>query len=100
MKPIKRLIQYNTKENLWIYILYFLKKENLHAWKIGSLIKEKFSFQPGKITVYRVLYRLENQGFVKSKKKKRRRIYKITAKGKKELSSAKDFYKQTLKKLN
>ena len=100
MKPLERLKQYNTKENLWIYIFYFLQKEDLHAWKIRFLIEKNFSFQIGKITVYRVLYRLESQGLVKSRKEEKRRVYKITAKGRKELSLAKDFYKEILKKIS
>ena len=100
MKPLERLKQYNTKENLWIYILYFLQKENLHAWKIRSLIEKQFNFKSGKITVYRVLYRLENQELVKSRKEERRRVYQITQKGINELSLAKDFYKEILKKIS
>ena len=100
MKPLERLKQYNTKENLWLYVLYFLQKENLHAWKLRSLIEEQFKFKFGQITVYRVLYRLENQELVKSKKEERRRVYQITQKGRDELSSAKDFYKEILRKIS
>jgi len=100
MKPLERLKQYNTRDNLWLYILYFLQKESLYAWKIRSLIEEQFKFKSGKITVYRVLYRLENQGLVKSKKEERRRVYQITPKGVNELSLAKDFYKEILRKIS
>jgi len=61
------------------------------------LIEKEFSFRPGLITPYRVLYRLEGDGFVKSERKERRRIYKITGKGKKELENAKNFYREILK---
>ena len=100
MQPLERLKQYNTRDNLWLYILYFLKKENLHAWKLRSLIEEQFDFKSGKITVYRVLYRLENEELVKSKKEERRRVYQITKKGINELSLAKNFYKEILKKIS
>lgn len=83
-----------------MYILNILQDEKLHAWKIRSLIEKRFSFQPGKITVYRVLYRLEKQDLVKSKKGTRRRIYRITKKGKEELSLAKKFLKETLKRIS
>jgi len=99
MLPLKRLEISNTKENLWIYILYLLKKENSYGWKILELIKKKFNFKPGRITPYRVLYRLEKNGFVKSKMKERRRMYQITKKGEEELKRAKEFYKEILKKL-
>lgn len=99
MLPSERLHKLNTKGNLWIYILSLLKKRELYGWKIQSLIEEKFNFKPGRITPYRVLYRLENQGFVKSKTRDRRRVYEITKKGKEELKKAKDFYKQILERI-
>jgi DNA-binding PadR family transcriptional regulator len=99
MLPIKRLKQSNTKENLWIYILFLLKKGKIHAWKLQSLIEKEFSFKPGRITAYRVLYRLEKEKFVKSNMQERRRIYQITKKGEKELESAKRFYRTILDKL-
>lgn len=99
MLPRERLQKSNTKENLWIYILSLLKSSQLYGWEIPKLVEKKFNFKPGKITPYRVLYRLEGQGFVKSKIEERRRVYKITEKGKKELELAKNFYQQILKKI-
>jgi len=94
---MERLQKSNTKENLWLYILSLLKERELYGWEIRSLIEKEFSFRPGLITPYRVLYRLEGDGFVKSERKERRRIYKITGKGKKELENAKNFYREILK---
>jgi len=99
MEPFERLQKLNTKGNLWIYILSLLKKREIYGWEIRSLVDKKFNFKPGLITPYRVLYRLEKGGFVKSEMKERRRIYKITEKGKKELKKAKNFYKKLLKKI-
>ncbi|MBZ9569926.1 PadR family transcriptional regulator [Patescibacteria group bacterium] len=99
MLPFERLQKLNTKGNLWIYILSLLKKREIYGWEIRSLVDKKFNFKPGLITPYRVLYRLEKDGFVKSKVKERRRIYKITKKGKEELKKAKNFYKKLLKKI-
>lgn len=99
MLPIERLLKSNTIENLWIYILFLLEKREVYAWEIPSLIEEEFNFRPGKITPYRVLYRLENDGFVKSGIIERRRIYRITEKGKKELEKAKKFYQGVLNNL-
>lgn len=99
MLPIERLKKYNKIGNLWLYILSLLKKDKIHAWRIQSLIEKRFDFKPGRITAYRVLYRLEKEGFVKSKTKERRRIYQITKKGEKELEAAKKFYKKTLTQL-
>ena len=99
MLPSERLKKLNTKGNLWIYILSLLKEREIYGWEARALIEKKFNFKPGLITPYRVLYRLEKQGFVKSKMKDRRRIYQITQKGKKELEKAKKFYQQILKKI-
>ena len=96
MLPIERLEKSNTIENLWIYILSLLKRQKIYSWEIPAMIEKGFKFKPGKITPYRVLYRLEKQGFVKSKIEERRRVYQITEKGKNELEKAKNFYKKIL----
>jgi len=100
MLPFERLQKSNTIENLWIYILLLLKKKSLYGWEIPTEIEREFGFKPGKITPYRVLYRLEGDGFVKSEIEERRRIYQITKKGKTELNKAKNFYREILNKLS
>lgn len=97
MLPIERLQKSNTIENLWLYILSLLERRKIYAWEIPTIIEEYFGFKPGRITPYRVFYRLEKEGFVKSELKERRRVYEITGKGKKELEKAKSFYKKILK---
>jgi len=99
MLPFERLYKSNTKENLWIYILSLLKERELYAWEIPAMIEKEFGFKPGKITPYRVLYRLEKTGFVKSQMKERRRVYKITEKGTKEFEKVKEFYQKIFNKL-
>jgi len=100
MLPIEHLKKSNTKENLWLYILSLLGyKSEIYAWKLPLLVQENFGFKPGKITPYRVLYRLENDGLVKSELKEKRRIYKITKKGEEELKKAIKFYQYLLKNL-
>ncbi len=99
MLPFDRLKKLNTKDSLWIYILTLLKKGEIYAWQIQSSIEANFGFKPGRITPYRVLYRLEKANFVKSGLKERRRIYKITKKGEFELDKAKDFYQKILNNL-
>jgi len=99
MLPLERLKRSNTKENLWIYVLYLLQEKSVYGWEILNLIEKKFNFKPGRITPYRVLYRLQKNGFVKSKMKERRRMYEITKKGEEELRRAKRFYEEILKKL-
>ena len=99
MLPIERLEKSNTTENLWLYILAILKNQPLYAWEIPALIEKKFGFRPGKITPYRVFYRLEAGGFVKSRTEERRRIYEITEKGKNELAGAKSFFEKISKEI-
>jgi len=96
MLPFERLKKLNTVDNLWLYILFLLKERELYGWEIPKLIEERFNFRPGKITPYRVLYRLEKDGFVKSKMKERRRVYQITKKGEEELEKAKKFFEKLL----
>lgn len=98
MLPFERLQKSNTINNLWCYILVLLKERELYGYEIPKLIKEKFNFRPGKITPYRVLYRLENEGFVKSeiKNKERKKFYRITEKGENEIKKTEKFYKTML----
>lgn len=97
MKPLERLKKLNTKENLWVFLLILLKEKSLYGWEIPELVKKRFLFKPGRITPYRVLYRLEKEGLVKSEIKERKRIYKITSSGIKELEGAKIFLRELLK---
>ncbi len=99
MDPFLRLKKYNTKGNLWIYILMILKEKPDHGWDFPSIIEKRFGFRPGKITPYRVLYTLELEGLVESKQVDRRRIYSITNKGREELEKVKDFYNNIIRAL-
>ena len=99
MLPFNRLQKSNTIENLWIYILSILKKRPIYGYEVPKLIEKEFNFKPGRITPYRVLYRLENQGFVKSKTEDRRKVYKITNNGKKELKKAEKLFIRILSNL-
>lgn len=100
MFPSQRLDKLNTIENLWIYILLLIKSraknDPLYAWELPELIHKHFNFRPGKITPYRVLYRLELQGLVESKQDDRKRYYQITSLGKKELETAITYYKNLI----
>jgi len=92
MLPFQRLQKLNTIGNLWLYILSLAKGAPIYAYRLQRDIEEKFGFHAGKITPYRVLYRLEQHGLVKSKLKNRKRFYEITDKGRGELAKAKNFY--------
>lgn len=100
MNPLERLKKLNTKENLWIYILKIVKTNPHHGWEFPTIVEKEYGFKPGTITPYRVLYSLEAEGLVESYHDDRRRVYKITEKGKKELEKVKDFYEDLIKKIS
>jgi DNA-binding PadR family transcriptional regulator len=99
MTPFDHLKKSNTTDNLWLYILYLAKKEPVWAYNLRSQIEKNFKFKPGMVSAYRVLYRLEVDGFVESQQEGRRRVYKITKKGEEELKKAINFFEETKEKL-
>lgn len=98
--PLKRLIDLNTKENLWIYILKVLKEGPSHAYQIRKEIRGRFGFSPGTVTPYKVLYQLKLKGLVTKREQGRKRVYTITPRGRAELKKAADFYKSRIKLLS
>lgn len=93
--PLNRLYRTLTTENLWLYILSLLsKKGKIHGYTLSSEIKKKFGWEPGFITPYVVLYKLEAEGFITSKIYGRRRYYVITKKGRKAITEAKSLLKK------
>jgi DNA-binding PadR family transcriptional regulator len=97
--PMKKLERNNTKECLWPYILRILKDGSTHAYALRGEIERRFGFRPGRVTAYRVLYSLKNQGYVERKKEGMKRVYSITPKGKGLLTKAKDFYSERARML-
>ncbi len=98
-KPMQRLERLNTKECLWPYILKILSEKPSHAYTLRKKIKKQFGFMPGTMTAYSTLYSLFLNGFVSKEIQGRRKIYKITQKGKRELKKAREFYKKIYNKL-
>ncbi len=96
-REIDRLKRKLGIELLWIYILSMLKKDSSHAYVLREQIKKKFGFLPGNVSVYVVLYKLENRDFVTAKKEGNRTIYTITASGKALLKEARKELDKTLK---
>jgi PadR family transcriptional regulator PadR len=96
--PFERFKKSITKDNLWIYILGLLRKTNLYPYEIREKIIKEFGFEPGKVTAYIVLKKLEMGGYVKKSKTRKlhgpeRKYYEITEKGRKELRKVITFYK-------
>jgi len=93
-EPIERLKEKVLKENLWVFIFKILKEKDEYAYELRKKIKSKFGFLAGNVTGYKVLYLLEKDGYVKSYVKGRRKYYKLTKKGLKQLEKAKSFLKK------
>ena len=93
----KRLTRKITIENLWMYVLSLLRDGPLYGYEVRDKIFKKFGFRPGKITCYVVLYKLEKENLISSRKvdgKSKgapRRYYFITENGLREIEKAKKF---------
>ncbi|MEM4133863.1 MAG: helix-turn-helix transcriptional regulator [Candidatus Micrarchaeia archaeon] len=98
-KPLKRLKRSLTIENLWIYILSVLKERDMHAYSIFKEMSKRYEIKPGLVTPYVVLYKLEEDDYIRGYDSGRRRYYKITEKGRDLLRKAKEEIKYIIKKL-
>jgi DNA-binding PadR family transcriptional regulator len=102
--PSDRLLDSITKDNLWFYILSLLMKKKMYPYEIRREINKEFGFNPGFVTAYVVLYKLEKDGYVKSGEKMKmggpeRKYYKITSNGKEELKRGKIIFRKILKNI-
>jgi len=93
-EPVERLKEKVLKENLWIFIFRLLKEKDDYAYELRKRVKREFGFWAGNVTGYKVLYLLERDGYVKSYMKGRRKYYKLTEKGLKQLKKAQSFFKK------
>lgn len=99
MQPFERFKKLNTKGNLWIYILFLGKEQEIPNKDIRRLIFEKFGFLPGRFLTTRVLYRLKSQGYISKEKYKGKKAYKTTKEGIAELKKMKEFCRELLEKI-
>ncbi len=101
--PLDRLKDKTTKENLWLYILTLLKRKHMYAYEISEEIKKEFKFEIGTVTAYIILYKLENEGYVKTtwvlKDNRQRKYYEITPDGTKILNNGVRYLKDLTRKL-
>jgi DNA-binding PadR family transcriptional regulator len=72
-----------------------LKQGRKYGSELRERIKDNFGFWIGNVTAYKVLYLLEKDGYVESEKEGRKKYYKITDRGDKQLEKAKKFFKET-----
>ncbi len=91
MQFVDRLKEKVQKENLWFFILLLLSTESRYGYELRGLLKTRFGFWSGNVTAYRVLYNLEKDGLVKSEAKERRKYYRITEAGRREVEAARNF---------
>jgi DNA-binding PadR family transcriptional regulator len=96
MQFVERLRDKVQKENLWFFILLLLSVNSRYGYELRRLINEKFGFWSGNVTAYRVLYDLEKAKLVKAELQDRRRYYKITESGRRELEAARAFLQKLL----
>jgi len=83
-KPLRKLENYITLENSWLYILRLLSEKPFYAYELRAEVRNRFGFRLGKVTAYYVLYRLQKDGYVTAEWRKegyRRKYYKITRTG-------------------
>lgn len=92
-RPIKRLKRLLTSGNLWLYILSITEDGEIYAYELDSEIEKRYKFKPNKVMNYVVLYKLEDEGLIKSEFKERRKYYTITKKGKETLKLARDYFR-------
>ncbi|MEM0438197.1 MAG: helix-turn-helix transcriptional regulator [Candidatus Micrarchaeia archaeon] len=95
MEAFEKLEKSTTTDNIWMYILSVLNKSPVHAYAMPDKIKQKFGWKPELITLYVVLYRIEGEGLITSATDGRKKVYKITEKGKAELKRAKALLRKT-----
>jgi PadR family transcriptional regulator PadR len=96
MQFVERLKNKVQKENLWLFILILLSSGDRYGYELRREIKDKFGFWSGNVTAYRVLYDLESAKLVKGITQDRRRYYKITDSGRKEIEAARSFLERLI----
>lgn len=99
-KPSERLLKSLTVDNLWQYVIKALKRPR-YAYDLTRTLE---SLKANMVTVYAVLYKLETGGYIKKAFSEKgggpvRKYYVATAKGLRELKTAKNMLKKHLKEL-
>jgi DNA-binding PadR family transcriptional regulator len=97
-KAYRRFVNNLTRENLWVYILRLLQEGPKYGYEIRAMISERFGFKPATVTSYVILYKMANDGLVRTEKdvgkekgKPDRKYYTITDDGKLVMKAAKGF---------
>jgi len=98
-KPVKRLNYSLTHGNIWLAALSLMHRRKVYAYALPDEISRAFGYQPSKLMVYFVLYKLEGEKLISSKFEGRRKYYALTPAGKKALLDGKKKLSLLAKKL-
>lgn len=96
---LTRLKKKTTKGILWLYLLRLLQDRDMYAYEIKNEVMERFGFVTARVTSYVVLYRLEQEGYVKTRWEKRKKYYTITKNGEKLLKDGQEYMKELAERL-
>jgi PadR family transcriptional regulator PadR len=105
-KAFRRFVNHLTRENLWVYILRLLQEGPKYGYEIRAMINERFGFKPATVTSYVILYKMANDGLVRTEKnvvegkgKPDRKYYVITDEGRRVMKAAKGFMGKFIEKV-
>jgi DNA-binding PadR family transcriptional regulator len=97
--PLTRFKESTKDKNLWVYILFLGKDEEVIRADLGKLLLEKFDFLPNAFRMKKVFYRLHSDGYITKERYKSQKAYKTTEKGKEELQKMISYTEELLEKL-
>lgn len=97
--PIKRFKDTIRKKNLWVYIVYLAKDKEVLKDEVRRLLLEEFDFLPSTLRTRKVLFRLEQDGYISKERYKSKKAYKATEKGIKELEEMISYTEEIVNKL-
>jgi len=86
-KILKRMHERIIKNFMDIIIMAELKNGPLSGYDVISFIHNKFHLLVSSGTVYSLLYSLERNGLIEGAWNERKRVYKITEKGRKTIET-------------
>ncbi|MBI4019475.1 MAG: hypothetical protein HY364_04430 [Candidatus Aenigmarchaeota archaeon] len=94
--PIERLEEKLFKENLWLFLMMLLSEKKRKRSDLRELVHKRFGFMPGEMTSYKVLFLLEQGGYVKRDVEK---YYYPAPAGVKQLNKGKKLLERAFKML-
>ena len=97
--PIQRFKDFTKERNLWVYILFLGKDQEVIKDSLNAKILEKFNFLPNFFKKKKVLYTLEQEGYIKKERFQSKKAYSTTEKGKEELQKMISYTEDLLEKL-